>query len=265
MKNTNPQSTRDRASAEDLHLCWRDYRQSPHEDLRNGLIESYLHLVCQHAERLWQTLPECVELDDLISAGAFGLMNAIETFDIDRGVKFETYCVLRIRGAMLDELRRMDWVPRGVRSQARQIEAARTEIEVQTGRTATDSELAAQLQITPEKFNRRKSQARAISLVSLNETWSVTNSDQDVCVIDAIGDTKGQDPTTGLQKQELMKLVTQGLNRNERLIIILYYYEELTMKDIGQTLGLSESRVSQIHKSILIRLRTPPSEQVSLK
>ncbi len=244
-----------KATAEDVQQYWLDYRAQPTEELRNRLIENYFQLVKFNAERVWQKLPDGVDLNDLISAGVFGLMDAIDAFDLDRGVKFETYCVPRIRGAMLDELRTMDWVPRLVRSKASKLEAARKEIEAQTGRQPTEIELASKLQITLEEFDKMKTEASAVSLVSLNKKWYETDSYKDVREIDVIEDSKGEDPTTGIQKKDVMKLVTKGLNRNERLIIILYYYEELTMKDIGQTLGLSESRVSQMHSSIVARLK----------
>ncbi len=245
-----------KVSSEEIAQIWKQYKKDQsNKELRNKLIEYYLPLVRYNAERVWAKLPEGVDLNDLISAGVFGLIDAIEAFDLERGVKFETYCVPRIRGAMLDELRTMDWVPRLVRSKASKLEAARKQVEAKLGRPPTDSELAEALNLSLEEFEKLKNEANAVNLISLNKKWYETDSYKDVREIDILEDAKGEDPTRSLQKRDLMKLVTKGLNRNERLILILYYYEELTMKEIGQTLGLSESRVSQMHSSIVNRLR----------
>ncbi len=235
---------------------WRAFKEQPTTALRNRLVERYLPLVKYNAERIWQRLPEGVDLDDLISAGVFGLMDAIDAFDLTRGVKFETYCVPRIRGAMLDELRTMDWVPRLVRSKATKMEEARKALEARHGRPPTDVELAEQLGIPMEEFEKMAADANAVGLISLNKKWYETDSYKDVREIDILEDKKGEDPTRRLQRKDLMRMVTRGLNRNERLIIILYYYEELTMKEIGATLDLSESRVSQMHSAIIQRLQT---------
>jgi RNA polymerase sigma factor for flagellar operon FliA len=244
------------ATEEEIAQVWLDFkRDQENQTLRNTLIERFLPLVRYNAERVWAKLPDGVDLNDLISAGVFGLMDAIEAFDLDRGVKFETYCVPRIRGAMLDELRTMDWVPRLVRSKASKLEAARKEAEAELGRPPSDAEIAKKMGLPIEEYDKHKSEASAVNLVSLNKKWYETDSYKDVREIDIIEDTKGEDPTDGIQKRDVMKLVTKGLNRNERLIIILYYYEELTMKEIGTTLGLSESRVSQMHSSIVARLK----------
>ena len=205
--------------------------------------------------RISGAIPEGVDLDDLISAGVFGLMDAIDAFDTERGVKFETYCVPRIRGAMLDELRGMDWVPRLVRSRASKIEATRKQLEVALGRQPSAIEMAERMGVSAEEYDKLAADANAVGLVSLNKKWYETDGYKDVREIDILEDKKGEDPTVRMQKKDLMRLVTKGLNRNERLIIILYYYEELTMKEIGLTLDLSESRVSQMHSSIIIRLR----------
>lgn len=239
----------------DLAQVWRDYRAHPTVELRNRLLENYLPLVKYNAERIWQRLPDGVDLDDLISAGTFGLMDAVDAFDLDRGVKFETYCVPRIRGAMLDELRSMDWVPRLVRSKQSKCEAARKQLEAALGRPPTREELAAKLGIPMEQIEAYVGEATAVNLVSLNKKWYETDSYKDVREIDILEDKRAEDPTGRLQNRDLMRLVTRGLNRNERLIVILYYYEEMTMKEIGATLNLSESRVSQMHSSIVARLQ----------
>src|SRR6516225_7599584 len=246
----------------DIGEVWREYKNDQSsKELRNLLIEKYLPLVRYNAERVWAKLPDGVDLNDLISAGVFGLMDAIEAFDLTRGVKFETYCVPRIRGAMLDELRTMDWVPRLVRSKATKMEEARKELEARHGRPPTDAELATQMGLPMEEFEKMAMDANAVGLISLNKKWYETDSYKDVREIDILEDKKGEDPTRRLQRKDLMRMVTKGLSRNERLIIILYYYEELTMKEIGATLDLSESRVSQMHSSIIQRLQSQLSSR----
>jgi RNA polymerase sigma factor for flagellar operon FliA len=242
-----------RGDAEVAEL-WRQFKEHPDTPLRNRLVERYLPLVKYNAERIWQRLPEGVDLDDLISAGVFGLMDAIDAFDLTRGVKFETYCVPRIRGAMLDELRTMDWVPRLVRSNHSKMEEARKALEALHGRPPTDLELAEKLGLPMEEYEKMSADANAVGLFSLNKKWYETDSYKDVREIDILEDKKGEDPTRRLQRKDLMRMVTRGLYSNERLIIILSYYEELTMKEIGATLDLSESRVSQMHSSIIQRL-----------
>ncbi len=242
---------------EDRAKLWEDYKEDMNnEELRNLLVETYLPLVKYNGERIWARLPDGVELDDLISAGVFGLMDAIDAFDLSRGVKFETYCVPRIRGAMLDELRTMDWVPRLVRSKASKLAEATRVLETRLGRSPTEAELANQLEMSVPELEKMLIDANAVGLISLNKKWYETDSYKDVREIDILQDKKGEDPTRRVHKNDLMRLVTKGLNRNERLIIILYYYEELTMKEIGATLDLSESRVSQMHSSIVQRLQT---------
>ena len=241
---------------EEIDEVWRQYKKDPtRRDLRNRLVETYLRLVKYNGERIWSRLPDGVELDDLISAGVFGLMDAINAFDMSRGVKFETYCVPRIRGAMLDELHTMDWVPRLVRSKASKLNEAIKTLEARMGRTPTEIELAAHMELSVPELEKMIQDANAVNLISLNKKWYETDSYKDVREIDILEDKKGEDPTRRIQKSDLMRLVTKGLNRNERLIIILYYYEEMTMKEIGATLDLSESRVSQMHSAIVQRLQ----------
>ena len=248
--------------SDDINELWLAYKQDlTNQTLRNALIERFLPLVRYNAERVWAKLPDGVDLNDLISAGVFGLIDAIEAFDLDRGVKFETYCVPRIRGAMLDELRTMDWVPRLVRSKASKTEAARKELEATLGRPPRPEEMAERLGIPLTQLDAHMGEATAVNLVSLNKKWYETDSYKDVREIDILEDKKAEDPTHRLQNRDLMRLVTRGLNRNERLIVILYYYEEMTMKEIGATLNLSESRVSQMHSSIVARLQSQLSQR----
>jgi RNA polymerase sigma factor for flagellar operon FliA len=246
-----------------ISQVWRDYAEQREvvkesevaTGLRTQFVEQYLSVVKYNAERIWARLPDGVDLDDLISAGIFGLMDAIYHFDLNRGVKFETYCVPRIRGAMLDELRTMDWVPRLVRSKASKMEEARKTLEAALGRPPNPEEMAPKLGIPLEQLDSHMGEATAVNLVSLNKKWYETDSNKHVREIDILEDKKAEDPTHRLQNRDLMRLVTRGLNRNERLIVILYYYEEMTMKEIGATLNLSESRVSQMHSSIVARLQ----------
>lgn len=157
--------------SEDVSDVWIAYKKDQtNQELRNRLMERYLPLVRYNAERVWAKLPEGVDLNDLMSAGVFGLMDAIEAFDMDRGVKFETYCVPRIRGAMLDELRTMDWVPRLVRSKASKVEAARKAVEARVGRPASESEIAEQMSLSIQEFERLRSEASAVNLVSLERS-----------------------------------------------------------------------------------------------
>ena len=243
-------------AAEDIQDVWKRYKADPaNEHLRNVLIERYFPLVKYNGERIWQRLPDGVELDDLVSAGVFGLMDAIDAYDMNRGVKFETYCVPRIRGAMLDELRTMDWVPRLVRSKASKLNEANKQLEIRLGRSPSVTELAEYMGLSIVELEKMNLEASAANLVSLDKKYYETDSYKDVREVDILEDKRGEDPTRRVAKSDIMRLVTKGLNKNERLIIILYYYEELTMKEIGATLDLSESRVSQMHSSIVQRLQ----------
>ncbi len=232
-----------------------------HEQLRNILMEHYLHLVRYNAERIHHKLPDEVELDDLMSSGIFGLMDAIEAFDLERGVKFETYCAPRIRGAILDELRSMDWVPRLVRSRAHKMESTTKQLEVELGRKPSSGEIADRMNIPMAEFEKIQKDANAVGVVSLSRKWFETDSNKDVREIDIVEDKRGVDPIREIQRKDLKDMMTRGLSRAERLIIILYYFEEMTMKEIGATLDLSESRVSQMHSSIIARLRAQMADR----
>jgi RNA polymerase sigma factor for flagellar operon FliA len=238
-----------------IDQVWEQFHNTRDEYHRNLLMEYYRDLVKYCAERLHNKLPDKVELDDLISAGIFGLMDAINAFDPSRGVKFETYCAPRIKGSILDELRSMDWVPRLVRARAHQLAKVTHSLEMHLGRKPVEEEIAEELNIDIEEFIRLQKDANAVSLVSLNNKYNDNDGEKDICEIDVIKDKKSEDPLLEAQKRDLKNLLTKGLTRAERLIIVLYYYEEMTMKEIGATLDLSESRVSQMHSSIVERLK----------
>ncbi len=234
---------------------WTEYRKSKPEDMRNFLVEKFLHLVRYNAERIYQRLPDEVDLEDLMSAGLFGLIDAINAYDLDRGVKFETYCAPRIRGAILDELRSMDWVPRLVRHRTSKVEGARQKIEMEVGRKATDQEIADKLEVDKEEFIKFKRDSSAVSVTSITRKCYQSDGSRELREIDVIKDEHQSSPVKIIQRADLKDLMTKGLTRAERLIVLLYYYEGMTMKEIGTTLDLSESRVSQMHSSILQRLK----------
>ncbi|UCE99834.1 MAG: FliA/WhiG family RNA polymerase sigma factor [Planctomycetota bacterium] len=238
-----------------IDKIWEQFHKTRSDEYRNILMEHYRPLVRYAAERLHSKLPDKVELDDLISAGIFGLVDAIDAFDPDRGVKFETYCSPRIRGSILDELRSMDWVPRLVRARAHQLARATQSLETHLGRKPTKQETAEELEMDLVEFDRLERDANAVGVVSLNTKYNEADDEKDIREIDIVKDKKSQDPIIEAQKRDLKNLLTKGLTRAERLIIVLYYYEEMTMKEIGATLDLSESRVSQMHSSIVARLK----------
>ncbi len=239
----------------ELLEVWMIYKVEPTLEIRNVLMEHYLQLVRYTAERVHQKLPSEVDVDDLYSAGLFGLMQAIDAYDLERGFKFETYCSQRIRGAIYDELRAMDWVPRLVRSRSTKVDRARKSIEMETGNKATEDQIMDFLEIDKEEFEKIEKDSRPVGMTSLNRKAYDSDSSKEVQEIDVIQDQRQENPVLDLQRKDLQLLLTKGLSRAEKLIVILYYYEEMTMKEIGLTLDLSESRVSQMHSSILARLK----------
>lgn len=239
----------------DIKQVWNDFFETHSEECRNLLMENYLYLVKYTADRIWAKLPDKVEQDDLVQAGIFGLMDAIDAFDPERGVKFETYCSPRVRGSILDELRSMDWVPRLVRARAHQLDRAMQTLEAQLGRIPTEKELASEMQLDKTEFHRLQRDANAIGLISLNNKFNDSDGDKDIREIDIIQDQKSKNPVTETQKRDLQNHLSKGLTRDEKLIIFLYYYEEMTMKEIGAILDLPELRISQMHSSIVARLK----------
>jgi RNA polymerase sigma factor for flagellar operon FliA len=254
-------------TTEAIDAAWRCYVALPAETvsrqaLRNRLIERYLDVVRFTAERLHKRLPSEVDVEDLMSAGLFGLMDAIDAFDPDRGVKFETYCAQRIRGAIFDELRAMDWVPRLVRSRTAKVERVRKAIEMEQGQKPTDAEVAKRLNVAPDEFEKLSRDSRPVSVVSMHRKWNEADAGKEGREVDVIEDARQDRPLDRLHRNDVQALLTKGLSRAERLILILYYYEEMTMKEIGLTLDLSESRVSQMHSSIIMRLKAQMKHRI---
>lgn len=243
------------ATTVDTEALWREYRETPSEELRNFFIEHYYHIVRFNAERIHAKLPTEVELDDLVSAGMFGMIDAIAAYDPDRGVKFETYCSPRVRGAILDELRSMDWVPRLVRNRSQKIQTATKALQSELGRLPSEKEVAERIGVSKNEFERMSRDANAVSMTSLSRKAFNGDSSREVSEIDVLRDERAENPVVEVQKTDLKGLIQQGLTSTERLILILYYYEQMTMKEIGATLDLSESRVSQMHSAIVDRLR----------
>jgi RNA polymerase sigma factor for flagellar operon FliA len=241
---------------------WREYRLTRSDRVRNFITEKYRDVVVRHAQRAHRKLPAEVEVDDLISVGMIGMMEAIDTFDVDRNIKFETFCTQRIRGAIIDELRSLDWVPRLVRARAGKVDKARRVLEAKIGRPPTDAELRARLNLDEATFEKFVRDSKPAMMGSLDRPIRESDSSRDVREIDVFNDARQENPLRQMQKRDLKHVITRDLSRAEQLIVILYYYEEMTMKEIGLTLDLSESRVSQMHSSIVARLKAQMQHRV---
>jgi RNA polymerase sigma factor for flagellar operon FliA len=241
---------------EDVTKIWQQFKAHGDEASRNTLLETYLPIVRYVAERIIEKLPQNVDVQDLMSAGIFGLADAIDRFDLSRGVKFETYCTSRIRGAILDELRAMDWVPRLVRARLHQLENAYLKLERELGRAPTDGELSRELGVSLEGLDGLLREVSAATVVAVCRRTLEKDDTLAPPTLETVEDKRDADPSRVAQKRELIEYITRGISRKEKLILLLYYYEELTFREIGLTLGLSESRVSQLHSKILLRLRT---------
>ena len=245
-------------SKSELDDHWARYAALGDIETRDTLVINYMTLVRTLAERLRADLPQTVELEDLISSGTFGLMSAIDSFDISMGVKFETFATQRVRGAMIDELRNLDWAPRVLRMKAQQIASSIQALEGEHGRPPTDAELAEHSGFDVRKLNAIRRQTDSPGSVSLTASYSTGHDGRDIRGIDVIQDIRTLDPFRTLHRKEIQQTVidtVESLPRQERLTIILYYFEQLTMKQVGKVLDLSESRVCQIHADIILRLQ----------
>jgi len=241
-----------------MQALWQEYRKSRDQHVRDRLILTYAPLVKFVAGRVGASLPSHVDEQDLVSYGLLGLIGAIERFDPGREIKFETFAMARIRGAIIDELRSLDWVPRSVRTRARQIERAITTLERELLRAPTDEEIAKKLGVTGDELEESLHEISRSSVAALDELWSPSGSGDQISLIDTIEDETGLDPEISLEQTEIKEALAEAISilpEREKLVVTLYYYEELTLREIGEVLGVTESRVSQLHTKAILRLK----------
>nr|WP_156914699.1 FliA/WhiG family RNA polymerase sigma factor [Thermocrispum municipale] len=252
-------------SDEAIDALWRQFAENPTRSLRDRLLLHYAPLVKYVAGKVGTGLPTHIDTGDLVGSGIFGLVDAIEKFDPSRGWKFETYAMQRIRGAILDDLRSQDWVPRAVRSRAREVERAIERLSGKLNRTPTDEELARELDITVDELRDLYGQLRLTSVVALEELLSPGR--ESASLVEALQDEDAPDPVSVLvdrdNRRQLADAIAQ-LTERDRIIVSLYYFESLTLAEIGKVLGVTESRVSQLHTRAVLRLRAKLTEQASV-
>ena len=237
---------------------WLEYRKTKSTQLRDKFIRQYMPLVKYVAGKLAVGMPGSVEFDDLVGFGQFGLLDAIEKFDPGKNVKFKTYAVTRIRGAIFDELRQLDWVPRSVRQKSREIEDTIVELESKLGRTATDAEIAEKLGVSESEYQQTVMKVSGTSVLSLNDVWYSGNDNDHMSIGDSIESPSSLNPDVIVEREEIRKVIIEAINElpeKEKMVIVLYYHEDLTFKEIGQVLEVSESRISQLHTKANLRLR----------
>jgi RNA polymerase sigma factor for flagellar operon FliA len=244
----------------ELKDLWRRYKSNGDTNARERLVVAYSPLVKYVAGRMASGLPAHVEEADLISYGLVGLISAIERFELEREIKFETYAITRIKGAIIDELRSLDWVPRSVRARARQIERANAKLEGKLQRPPSDEEMAAELELTLQEFHDALLQISNSTIAALDELWTVSDASGDqVSLLDTLADPDAPDPAALMDQTEMKDRVADAIARlpeREKLVVALYYYENLTLREIGEVLGVTESRISQLHTKAVLRLRS---------
>jgi RNA polymerase sigma factor for flagellar operon FliA len=242
-----------------LRELWLEYKKTGDAALRERLILHYSPLVKYVAGRVGVGLPPNIEQADLVSYGIFGLIDAIDKFDLERSIKFETYAISRIRGAIIDELRAIDWIPRSVRYKAREVEKAYAKLEAELHRTPSESEVASELGIKLDELHQIFSQVSFVNVVALDELLSVGGEKGDkLSLVDTLEDTKAEDPVLAFESEETKFLLAKAINmlpEREKIVVTLYYYEGLTLAEIGQVLGVTESRICQMHTKAVLQLR----------
>ena len=237
---------------------WREYTRTKDLKIRELFINQYAPLVKYVAGKVAVGMPHNVEYDDLVSYGTFGLLDAIEKFDPGKDVKFKTYAMTRIRGSIFDELRTIDWIPRSIRQKAKQVEKIIVELENKLGRTVEDEEIAAELDVSLEEFHNLVSKISGTSLVSLNDIWQGNDDSDELSFIETIESPSNMNPDVMVEREEIKDVIVESIKKlpdREKKVVVLYYYEDLTLKEIGEVLEVTESRVSQLHTKAILRLR----------
>ncbi len=247
-------------SEEEVAALWQEFVIDKPQHVRDSLIEHYMPQVYQTAERMAAKLPDHVNINDLIGWGTLGLIDAINRFDPDREIKFSTYCSSRISGQIIDELRRLDWIPRLVRVRVHQLERTRDALSSKLGRIPDDEEIAREMEMDMDQYDDFLKDTRVKSMVSLNRKWD-EDDDGELGQIEMLPDMTATNPLTELQRAEIKEIAIKGLNEKQKQVLVMYYFDNLNLKDIGDILELSESRVSQIHAQILDFLKEKFSER----
>jgi RNA polymerase sigma factor for flagellar operon FliA len=250
----------------ELRDLWKRFKSANDQSARERLVVAYSPLVKYVAGRMASGLPAHVDEADLISYGLVGLISAIGRFEPEREIKFETYAITRIKGAIIDELRSLDWVPRSVRARARDIERANSKLEHKLQRAPNDEEMSAELEMTVDEFQEALLQISNSTVAALDELWTVGDSSGDqVSLLDTLQDPRAMDPAAVVDATELKDRVADAIARlpeREKLVVALYYYENLTLREIGEVLGVTESRISQLHTKAVLRLRSRLTTEV---
>ena len=237
---------------------WDLYKRGRDPSIREAFIKQYAPLVKYVAGKVAVGMPHSVEFDDLVGFGVFGLLDAIDKYDPNKNVKFKTYAVTRIRGAIFDELRSIDWVPRSVRQKTREIEETIGSLEAQLGRTVSDQEIAAALGMNEDEFLKTMLKISGTSVLSLSDVWYAGDETDRISIGESIESPVSMNPDVIVEKEEIRRVIVEAINElpeKEKKVLVLYYYEDLTLKEIGQVLEVTESRVSQLHTKAILRLR----------